>query len=211
MNPTEIYKILLGEFGPQDWWPVKNGFEPREWEIIVGAVLTQNTNWRNVEKALLNMKINGIITPGKILKTEDRKLETVIKPSGFYRQKAKRLKAIAKFVIDKNFSFTREELLKVRGIGPETADSILLYAFDKPYFVIDAYTRRTFSRLDLVKEKENYENIRKFFKDNLPKDINLYKEFHALIVELGKNFCRKEPECGGCPLKKMCKTSTPKG
>jgi endonuclease-3 related protein len=204
MNILEIYKKLLGHFGSQNWWPVSSGFEPENWEIMAGAVLAQNTGWKNVEKTLENLKKNDIVSPEKILKTGKKHLEQIIKPSGFYRQKTLRLKDISRFVINKNYNFTREELLKVKGVGPETADSILLYAFGKMHFVVDAYTRRVFSRLGIMGEKSRYDDIKGFFEKNLPANLSLYKEFHALIVELAKKYCKKKPECGGCPLNEEC-------
>ncbi len=197
----KIYRRLLHAFGPQNWWPVKNGFRPKEWEICVGAVLTQNTNWKNVEKALENMKKHGIVSREDIIRIDTEKLAEIIKPAGYYNQKAKKLKALASL----EGKITREKLLSVWGVGPETADSILLYAYGKPYFVIDAYTRRVFSRLGLVKETSSYEELRHFFEKNLPRDIQIYKEYHALIVELAKRFCKKKPFCEKCPISDYCK------
>lgn len=191
-NLLKVYRSLLKEFGPQGWWPVKFDFQPKEWEICVGAVLTQNTNWRNVERALENLRKGEILSPEDILKTKNKKLESLIKPSGFYRQKAKRLKEFAKFVMKsggfENFrkNVERDELLKVKGIGFETCDSILLYACDRAYFVIDAYTKRFAKTLGL-KVKMDHESLREYFENSLPRNVSLYKEFHALIVEWGKH------------------------
>lgn len=191
MNLLEVYRKLLDGFGPQGWWPVQFCFSPGEWEICIGAILTQNTNWNNVERALENLKKNNIVTLEDFIKINIKKLENLIKPSGFYKQKAKRLREFAKFVLGfgsvENFlkKVGREELLKVKGIGPETCDSILLYAGNRPYFVIDSYTKRLVKKLG-IETKMDYESLRKLFENRLPKDVNLYKEFHALIVEWGK-------------------------
>ncbi|MEE9323461.1 MAG: endonuclease [Candidatus Aenigmarchaeota archaeon] len=191
MNLMEIFESLLRDFGPQGWWPIERNFKPREWEICAGAILTQNTNWRNVERALENLSKSGILSPDDVLKINIKTLETLIKPSGFYKQKAERLKEFARFVSSfrtfENFrkDVKRSELLEVKGIGPETCDSILLYACERPYFVIDAYTKRFVKALG-IKTKEDYENPRKYFEKNLPTDTKIYKEFHALIVEWGK-------------------------
>jgi len=205
MQLMNIYGLLLKHFGRQNWWPTKYNFQPKEWEIIVGAVLTQNTNWKNVEKALAGLNKYGIISPEKTIETKTETLQNIIRPSGFYIQKAARMKNVAIFFKHKK-EITRDELLKVKGIGYETADSILLYAFNKPYFVVDAYTKRIFSRLGILNGNETYEEVRKIFEDNLPKDVELFKQFHALIVELGKRHC-KNKHCNGetCPLKVVCK------
>ena len=184
------YEKLLKAYGPQAWWPMRRGFAPKEWEVCVGAILTQNTNWRNVERALDNLIKNKVVTPEATLKTSAKKLELLVRPSGFYKQKAERLKALAKFVLgfgsfDNFKKVERHELLKVKGIGPETCDSILLYACERPCFVIDAYTKRFVRSLGL-KAAQDYESLRSYFEMRLPKDVTLYKEFHALIVEWGK-------------------------
>lgn len=197
----EIYEMLLKRFGPQNWWPMQNGFSPPEWEVCVGAVLTQNTNWGNVEKALVNLKNESVLNKEDIKRIRTEKLAELIRPAGYYNQKARKLKALAGF----RGEATRENLLGVWGIGRETADSILLYAYGKPYFVVDAYTKRIFSRLGLVREDSDYDTVREFFESMLPRDAELYKEYHALIVKLGKDFCRKKPSCSGCPLGVMCR------
>lgn len=191
MNILKVYEKLLKKFGRQNWWPMSSGFQPKEWEVCVGAILTQNTNWRNVERALGNLRKNEILSPEDMVSIKTKKLEDIIRPSGFYRQKAERLKEFARFVLGfgtfekfiKNVN--RDDLLKVKGIGFETADSILLYACGRPYFVVDAYTKRFVKSLG-VKTKMDYESLRGFFEKNLPKDVEIYKEFHALIVEWGK-------------------------
>lgn len=193
----QIYERLLAHFGKQDWWPCKTG---KRFEIITGAILTQNTNWKNVEKALDNLSKEKLLSRNAIKKAPTSKLASAIRPSGYYKQKAKKLKAFASFSGD----ITRENLLSIWGIGPETADSILLYAYNKPYFVVDAYTKRVFSRLRMLKGNEDYEEIRHYFESRLPKNVKIYKEFHALIVELAKNYCKKQPLCNNCPLAKNC-------
>ncbi|OIN98168.1 endonuclease [Candidatus Desantisbacteria bacterium CG_4_10_14_0_8_um_filter_48_22] len=205
-----IYRMLLKCFGRQDWWPAKTRFE-----VMVGAILTQNTNWKNVEKAIANLRKAGALTPEKMSKLTRGTLRGYIRPSGFYRQKAERLAGFLDFLkgygydLSKLFSgdpgCLRIKLLQLKGIGPETADSIMLYAGNKPFFVVDAYTKRIFARLGLIADSDEYEEVRKFFQDNLPRKTGLYNEYHALIVELAKKHCRKEPVCGGCPLAKQCK------
>lgn len=201
MNLLKIYNRLLEQFGPQNWWPASGGFRPKEWEICIGAILTQNTNWGNVELALKNLKEADLLSRKDIQKVSEKKLAALIKPAGYYNQKAKKLKVLAYF----SGKPTRENLLGLWGLGPETVDSILLYAYGLPYFVVDAYTRRVFSRMGLLHAKTDYEKIRNIFESNLPKDVNLYKEFHALIVELAKRHCKAKPLCKNCPLSPDCK------
>ncbi|MBI2578130.1 MAG: endonuclease [Candidatus Aenigmarchaeota archaeon] len=190
----QLYESLLAKHGPQKWWPVKHSFAPQEFEICVGAILTQNTSWRNAEKALQNLSDAKITSADKIAEMPLPKLQKLIKPSGFYRQKSKRLKNFCVFVKNFNGNFykevTREQLLALNGIGRETADSILLYACGRPCFVVDAYTRRMLSRLGLIGGGEGYEEIRQLFEKALPKDVNMFREFHALIVEDGKAHAR---------------------
>ena len=205
----KVYELLLRAYGEQNWWPVdeeyhkKHGTDPRE-EIAVGAILTQNTSWKNVEKALENLKREGLLSFKGILKTPLEKLQELIRPSGYYRQKARRLKIVAKELspVSKVETVSREELLKIEGIGRETADAILLYAGERPYFVIDAYTKRIVERVFGM--EGSYEELRGWFEGNLPKDVKLYKEFHALLDEHAKRFCRKRPLCEGCPLTQVC-------
>jgi endonuclease-3 related protein len=203
MNLLNIYQKLLKHFGSQDWWPMQRGFEPPEWEVCIGAVLTQNTNWGNVELALSNLKKAGLLSRKDIRKVPNKRLASLIRPAGYYNQKAKKLKILAGF-LGKPAKVTRENLLGLWGLGPETVDSILLYAYGNPCFVVDAYTRRVFSRMGLD-DKETYEEWRNFFESQLPKDVSLYKEFHALIVELAKRHCKAKPLCENCPLTKECK------
>ena len=205
----EVYELLLRSYGEQNWWPVdeeyhrEHGTDPRE-EIVIGAVLTQNTSWRNVEKAIENLKREGALSFEGVLNTPLDKLEELIRPSGYYRQKARRLKVVSEKLspVSKVESVSREELLSIEGIGRETADVILLYAGGRPYFVIDAYTKRIVERIFGV--RGSYEELRSWFEGNLPKDVELYKEFHALLDEHAKRFCRKDPLCEGCPLTQVC-------
>lgn len=201
-----IYKRLYRRFGPQKWWPADTAFE-----IIVGAILTQNTSWANVEKAIKNLKRNKLLSPKALSGSRISKIARLIKPSGYYNIKAERLKNFLDFLNGKfegnlkkllksESALQRKGLLEIKGIGPETADSILLYAANKPVFVIDAYTKRIFSRHGLIKENAAYEEIQRLFMSNLPGDAGLYNEYHALIVKAGKEFCKKNPKCHLCPL-----------
>jgi len=210
----KIYRLLLEYFGHQHWWPTMDYKNPK-FEIMIGAILTQQTIWKNVEKALRNLKNANLIEPKKLFNLPIKNLENLIKPCGFYKVKAKRLRNFLKYFVenfdgDVNKIFKRpleelrSDLLSVNGIGWETCDSILLYAGEKPVFVVDAYTFRLCKRYPIIKVK-NYEEVREFFENNLSKDVNLFKEFHALIVELGKNFCKIKPLCNNCPLKEVCK------
>lgn len=202
MRLLRVYKQLLGKFGKQNWWPLINkrsgkieysGRTPRtkneQFEIVAGAILTQNASWKNAEKALLNLYTAKMLDAGKMARAPLQKLQSLIKPSGFYRQKAKRLREVAKHFIlfnpNRPLSTLRAELLSMDGIGPETADSILLYAYNKPTFVIDAYTRRFCDHHKLTNAKK-YDEYRQFFQKNLPRSVSVYREFHALIVEWGK-------------------------
>ena len=203
----EIYDILLEHFGPQGWWP---GETPLE--IMVGAVLTQNTNWTNVSKAIVNLKGENLLTFAKLHDLPVDVLAQKIKPAGYFNIKAARLKNLLDFIareydgsLEEMFRLDghtlREEILTVKGIGPETADSILLYAGSKPVFVIDAYTHRIFTRHNIVAAEDGYYEIQEYFMLSLPEDIELYNEYHALIVRLGKEFCKKsKPLCQHCPL-----------
>ena len=197
----QVYDILFKEYGPQHWWPCST--KEKKFEMIIGAILTQNTSWSNVAKAINNLKQADLIVPDKIIAVDIAKLKELIRPAGYYNQKAERLKIIARF-FKKNKAITRESLLKVKGVGPETADSILLYAYNQPYFVIDTYTKRIFTRLGISKT-EDYDELQQMFQNNLKKDTKLFNEYHALIVNLGKNICRKKPLCNECPLSSICK------
>ncbi len=206
---TDIYRILFKHFGPQHWWPGDTPFE-----IAVGAILTQNTNWGNVEKAINNLKNSRTLDANILHKMPHAKLASLIRPAGYFNIKAKRLKHFLAFLTnhykgiienmkDKDLHQLRHRLLEVNGIGPETADSILLYALDKPVFVIDAYTKRVLQRHKLVSEKVTYHEMQELFHRNLPEDIALFNEYHALFVMLGKHYCKPKPKCTGCPLEKF--------
>jgi endonuclease-3 related protein len=203
----EIYDLLFAHFGPQHWWPAETPFE-----VAVGAILTQNTNWRNVERAVGNLKDHGVLSLSALHTLSADELSALIRPSGYHTVKAKRLKEYVAYLMDRYggdlaASLTgamdekRAELLSVRGIGPETADSILLYAGGRPTFVVDAYTRRIAARHGLAPADAGYEALRSLFMQNLPPDPVLWGEYHALFVALGKTCCRsREPRCEGCPL-----------
>lgn len=187
-----LYKKLLSRFGHQHWWPGETPYE-----VVVGAILTQNTNWKNVEKAIKNLKNKNALSEEKILKMKKSTLEQLIRSSGFYKQKAERLKLATKKWLElknkiKKLSIEelRKGLLSVKGIGKETADSIILYAFNRPIFIIDAYTRR-FCKKYFNFESKDYDDYREFFEQALPKDVQLFKEYHALIVEWGKGDTKK--------------------
>ncbi len=209
MALIQIYKRLLNHFGKQYWWPADTPFE-----VIVGAILTQQTTWKNVEKAIDNLKENNLLSISSLARVNIRCLEKIIRPAGYFHQKAERLKGACKYIyknygedLGKLFSKSvlklREELLSLKGLGPETVDSIILYAAQKPIFVIDAYTKRMAHRLGIT-HLDKYEDLRKYFEEHLPNGLELYQEFHALIVELGKNYCKTKPHCQPCPLNKMC-------
>lgn len=242
---TKIYQALFDRFGPQSWWPGDTAFE-----VIVGAVLTQNTNWKNVEKAIVNLKREGLLSVDRLHKVSLERLAQVIKPAGYFNIKAKRLKNVVAFIVERypdagtrlslngrrkafrsgfrpveacNHGFQstglhggsldavnqqslddlRRELLSINGVGPETADSILLYAFDRPAFVVDAYTKRFLTRHNLVSSEADYHEVQKIFLDALDPDVRLFNEYHALIVKLAKDFCRTVPQCADCPLQNM--------
>ena len=214
-----IYTLLLNKFGAQGWWPVAGKYaeafkhrkktEEEKFEIAVGAILTQSTNWKNVEKALDSLKNSNALNAKAIQKMPLRRLASVIRSSGYHTQKAKKLKAL----VDYRGEITREGLLSVWGIGPETADSILLYAYDLPYFVADAYTKRIFSRYGFVDKDAGYGEVQRvfhnfynnYFNRKDKEKVKAYNEYHALIVELGKNYCKKKPLCSRCPINNGCK------
>jgi len=202
----EIYDLLLKRFGPQDWWPGDTPFE-----VIVGAILTQNTNWTNVEKAIINIKNADSLSPEKLHHIDITKLAALIRPAGYFNIKAKRLKNFLEWFFENydgelvnlekvRTSELREQLLSVKGIGPETADSILLYALNRPVFVVDAYTARVCARHQLISEDADYHQIQETFESNLPSDIQLFNEYHALLVRTGKDYCKPTPKCEECPL-----------
>jgi endonuclease III related protein len=204
------YETMSSALGPMHWWPAKTPFE-----VIVGAILTQSTAWSNVERAIENLRAAGVLSPPAMQKIAPSRLALLVRPSGYFRQKAKKLKAFVRFLqseyqgsLDDMFqtptSELREKLLSVHGIGPETADSILLYAGDHPVFVVDAYTHRIFGRHELLSGKPEYEGVRALFESALPAQPSLLNEFHALIVNTGKNWCRKiAPRCADCPLRPL--------
>ena len=201
-----IYELLLDRYGHRHWWPAETPFE-----VCVGAILTQNTNWGNVEKAIANLKGKGLLSPGALRKMPVDRLAELIRPAGYFNVKSVRLKGFISWLFDNydglvermcdaEWPELREELLAVKGIGPESADSILLYACAKPSFVVDAYTRRLLISLGLISGREGYDEIRALFMDNLPHDVALFNEFHALIVQHAKEHCRKKPRCAGCAI-----------
>jgi endonuclease-3 related protein len=209
-----VYDRLYAAYGPQDWWPGETAFE-----IMVGAVLTQNTAWINVERAIANLKQARALSPRAIVQAHPKRLAAWLRPSGYFNVKTKRLRAFCVWLISEggeralarhDTARLRQKLLDVYGVGPETADDILLYAFERPVFVIDAYTRRIFKRLGLVNGEDHYEQLRAIFEAALAPDVPLYNEYHALIVEHGKNICRVKPRCGGCCLSVLCPAASKK-
>ncbi|MFH1025458.1 MAG: endonuclease III domain-containing protein [Nitrospirota bacterium] len=205
-----IYKKLYRCFGPQNWWPGDTPFE-----IAVGAVLTQNTNWGNVEKAIQNLKKQGVLSSRGIHGLSVKELASLIKPAGYFNVKAKRLRSFLDFLMNEyhgrmenmareDLTQLRPKLLDIHGIGPETADSILLYALEKPIFVIDAYTKRILSRHGIMASDRSYAEFQELFHASLKRDVHLYNEYHALFVRAGKTFCRRtKPLCEKCPLHDM--------
>jgi len=206
---ADIYRRLFACFGPQHWWPGDTPFE-----VMVGAILTQSAAWRNVETAIASLKQAGALSPKALREIELARLGRLIHSSGYYNAKAKKLKALAEWLgkygddLDKAFagdpSEKRRELLGIYGIGPETADSILLYAARKPLFVIDAYARRIAERIGIAPQSDSYEAYQRLFASNLAPKARLYNEYHALLVKLGKDVCRKKPLCPECCLREVC-------
>lgn len=204
---AEFYDVLFAELGPQHWWPGRTPFE-----VIVGAILVQNTSWTNVEKAIANLRRERLLTARALRDVELARLARLVRSSGYFRQKARKLKAFVAFLYERHGGSLkrmfatptvelREQLLAVHGIGPETADSILLYAARHAVFVVDAYTKRVLVRHGLARESAKYEEMRALFERGLPRDVQLHNEYHALLVNVGKNWCRpREPRCGECPL-----------
>lgn len=207
----EIFDRLYRYFGPRHWWPAETPFE-----VIVGAILTQNVAWKNVEKAIANLKGAGLLTPEAMMRARPEELEPHIRPTGYYRVKARKLKAFIDYLQERYggslevmfaqpLDRLRAEILDVFGIGLETADAILCYAGNYPIMVMDAYTRRVFSRLGFFKEKATYQEMQDFFMANLPRDNRLYNEYHALIDGLANQIClKKKPACNRCPLVELC-------
>jgi endonuclease-3 related protein len=210
------YEVMSDALGPMHWWPAQTPFE-----VIVGAILTQSTAWGNVERAIANMRTAGVLTAPAMLRISTGRLAALVRPSGYFRQKAKKLKSFVCFLESefggslKQMFLTpthelRETLLSVHGIGPETADSILLYAGNHPVFVVDAYTHRMFGRHGITDGTPDYEKVRAFIETLIPKQAQLYNEFHALIVNTGKNWCRKSaPRCDECPLRSLLPSNSP--
>ena len=212
----DVHTELLAAFGPQHWWPGETSFE-----VMVGAVLTQNTAWGNVERAIANLKTADALSGHAILDLVPDALAAHLRPAGYFNVKARRLRNLCAFLRDQDVlddplrlaatappAELRRRLLAVNGVGEETADSILLYALGLPVFVVDAYTRRIFSRLGMVQGDESYAAIQSAFEHALPRDPTLFNEYHALIVRLGKDLCRPRPRCGECPLRRACRTAT---
>lgn len=202
----QIFDRLYARFGQQHWWPGQSRFE-----VIVGAILTQNTNWANVEKAIENLKKASVLTPAAMHRLDKASLAGLIRPAGYYNIKASRLSALLDWLFsryggdlgrltDLATDSLREQLLGITGIGPETADSILLYALERPVFVVDAYTARIMVRHGLIEPPFDYVQLQELFHRCLPRDVRLFNEYHALLVRLGKEYCRPTARCEGCPL-----------
>ncbi len=211
----QYYEAMLAHFGASYWWPARSPFE-----VAVGAILTQNTSWKNVEKAIERLDAANALTPAKMRQLSDEELEECLRPSGFYRLKAQRMRAFLQFLWDKSQQNTgefddaslrflqvdetdllRQELLAIKGVGPETADCILLYGLKRAVFVVDAYTYRIFSRHGLLPEHVEYDEMQELFTNALAEDVQLYNEYHALIVKTGNTYCKKtKPQCSKCPL-----------
>jgi endonuclease-3 related protein len=232
-NIQKIYKILLEAYGPQGWWPILshkgtnptkagsiNGYHvgdysfpknrDQQFEICMGAILTQNTSWPSVETALTNLKRSKALKLKEFRKLSDGKLRELIKPAGYYNQKANYLKNFTEFFMTLRPGQlpSRSDILSVKGVGDETADSILLFAFMQPEFIVDAYTKRIFSRVGIIKKEAKkdatYHQVKEFFQSNLEPDIRIYQEYHALIVEHAKRHCRTRPDCQGCQISEYC-------
>ena len=209
-NLLEAYERMLAAFGPQHWWPGETPFE-----VMVGAVLVQNTAWRNVERAIANLRDAAAITPHAIYALSLEELAELIRPAGYYQVKARRLRNLLKFVVDEydgsleamfqtDLATLREQLLTVHGIGPETADAILLYAGGLPTFVVDTYAHRILARHGWIGYEADYEEIKDYFESTLPADAPLYNEYHALLVRVGKDYCKRSgPRCEECPLAEL--------
>lgn len=203
----DLYQQLQSEHGRLRWWPADTPFE-----VALGAILTQATAWRNVEKALDNLKVADRFTPEQINALTQDELEELVLPSGYFRMKAKKVRALVEHLLERPMTIMfkqdvaelREELLSIYGVGPETADSIILYAAEKPSFVVDTYTYRLMSRLGWVEGNFHYERLRALFMDNLPHDVDLFNEYHALIVRHGARVCKKTPDCEACGLQAIC-------
>ena len=211
----QYHQTLSKHLGPLNWWPAETPFE-----VCLGAILTQNTSWKNVAKAIGQMKELNLLNVEAIANMSEKELAPIIRSSGYYNQKAKKIKNFAKYFISRYdgkpermaqvaMETLREELLEIKGIGPETADSILLYALNKPSFVVDTYARRIFSRHGLVDDKISYEDLRKFCMNRLATDYKVYNEFHAQLVYIGHHYCKRTPDCQPCPLQQYLPTMEP--
>jgi endonuclease-3 related protein len=211
---SKAYEQLYESFGPQHWWPGESPFE-----VLIGAVLVQNTSWRNVERAIANLREANPMEPRALYAIEERELAELIRPAGYFQVKARRLRNLLKLINEQyngsleamlrvDLVTLREELLGVNGIGPETADAILLYAADKPTFVVDTYTHRILARHGWIGYEAGYDEIKDYFESSLSQDVKLYNEYHALLVRVGKDYCRKSnPKCEACPLRDMLPVS----
>ncbi|MCG6945632.1 MAG: endonuclease III domain-containing protein [Deltaproteobacteria bacterium] len=206
---NEIYELLVKAYGPQHWWPAESPLE-----VMVGAVLTQNTNWQGVEQAIANLKRDNLLNQHKLKALSTEELSRLIKPAGYFNLKARRLKNLIEMVTEAyggdlaameqmETAQLRQELLLVNGVGPETADSILLYAFHRPIFVVDTYTYRVTSRHGLIEEEANYQALQDLFMEHLPLDVDMFNEYHALLVRAGKLHCKRKARCEGCPLEPL--------
>ena len=211
LSPLQVYEQLHAVYGPQYWWPADSPFE-----VMVGAILAQNTNWQNAEKAIASLKDRDMLDCESIASSNVAQLGDIIRSSGSYMQKARYLQQFSLFYINHDkrnglikwpLSSLRSRLLDVHGIGPETADSILLYGLDKTIFVVDAYTKRLFTRLDHFNHNLGYDSIQHYLQQRLPESLPLFQEFHALIVKHAKCYCKTKPQCGSCPLADSCPTA----
>jgi endonuclease III related protein len=211
----EIYDRLLAAYGPQQWWPAETRFE-----AMIGAMLVQNTSWRNVQKAIENLRRLDLLEPHALYAVSAEELEELIRPAGYFRIKARRLRNLLALVVDRyggsleamfatGLPELREELLSVNGVGPETADSILLYAGGLATFVVDTYTHRVLARHGWIGFDAGYHEIKEHFESGLVEDAALFNEYHALLVRVGKEHCRKAPRCAGCPLAAMLPNGGP--
>jgi len=210
---NDIYRRLFEQYGPQHWWPGETPFE-----VMIGAVLTQSAAWKNVETAIINLKTAGLMSPASLREKSPEEIAPLIRSAVYYNVKARKLKALVEYIgnaceddldrlFEKDTGQLRVELLAVWGIGEETADSILLYAANKPVFVVDAYTRRIIGRIGIRQEKDTYSDWQALFMKNLPADVILFNEYHALLVHLGKETCRPKSLCPGCPLSDICQSA----
>lgn len=207
----EIYSLLLDYYGPRHWWPAETAFE-----VVIGAILTQSVAWKNVEKAIANLKSLNLMDPFRLVDAPVEVVEEAVRPTRYFTQKAERLRIFCRVMVEEHggelermldgeVQELRGRLLGLKGIGPETADSIILYAAEKPIFVVDAYTRRIFSRLGYFPEDVDYQTMQEFFMSRLKPDVPLYNEYHALIDALGNRLCsNRKPGCAACPLNAIC-------